>query len=110
MQLLAERDAVKMVRQAEHLPPRLVTLGMVTVEKACRGFVIQHQSQFPAEIVCILHTGVHALAADVGTDMGGVPEQEDPAGLHKSRKWRRTSMTFGQWARISLCPQEREAN
>ena len=59
--------------------PGLVTLG--TVEKACRGSGVQHQSGFPAEIVGILHAGVHALATDVGADMGGVPEQEDAADL-----------------------------
>ena len=81
MRVLAQHGPVQMVRQAEHVPPGLVTLGMVTVEKACRGSGVQHQPEFPAEIVGILHTGVHALAADVGADMGGVPEQKDAADL-----------------------------
>src|SRR4030095_9992322 len=54
---------------------------MVAVEKACRGPRVQHQSEFPAEIVCILHAGVHPLATDIGADMGGVPEQKDAADL-----------------------------
>src|SRR5215475_6389505 len=54
---------------------------MVTIEKACWRSGVQHQSEFPAEIVCILHTGVHALATNIGADMGGVPQQEDAAEL-----------------------------
>src|SRR4029450_4233170 len=65
----------------EHLLPGLVAFGMVTVEKARRGFAVQHQPELPAEIVGILHAGVHALATDVGANMGGVPQQEDAAGL-----------------------------
>src|SRR5262249_8997519 len=34
-----------------------------------------------AEIVCILHTGVHALATNIGADMGGIPNQKDAAHL-----------------------------
>ncbi len=81
MRVLAQHGPVQMVRQIEHVPPGLVTLGMVTVEKACRGSGVQHQSEFPAEIVGILHTGVHALATNVGADMGGVPDQKDAADL-----------------------------
>src|SRR6266849_1088802 len=58
-----------------------MTLRMVTIEKACRGSGVQHQSEFPAEIVCILHTGVHALATNIGADMGGVPNEKDAADL-----------------------------
>src|SRR5215468_7401143 len=54
---------------------------MVTIEKACRGSGVQHQSEFPAEIVCILHTSIHTLATNIGADMGGVPSQKDAAHL-----------------------------
>ena len=81
VQLLAQRDPVQMVRQAEHVLTGLVALGIVTVEKAWRGFAVHHQPELPAEIVGILHAGVHALATDVGADMGGVAQQEDAAGL-----------------------------
>jgi len=37
MRFLAEQDPVQVVRQIEHVPPGLVTLRMVTIEKACRG-------------------------------------------------------------------------
>src|SRR5215813_12034274 len=81
MRFLAEQGAVQMVRQTEHVPPGLVTLRMVTIEKACWGSGIQHQSEFPAEIVCILHTSVHTLATNIGADMGGVPNQKGAAHL-----------------------------
>src|SRR5262245_55506893 len=81
MRFLAEQGAVQMVRQTEHVPPGLVTLRMVTIEKACWGSGIQHQSEFPAEIVCVLHTSVHTLATNIGADMGGVPNQKDAAHL-----------------------------
>src|SRR5262245_18590757 len=81
MRFLAEQGAVQMVRQTEHVPPGLVTLRMVTIEKACWGSGIQHQSEFPAEIVCILHTSVHTLATNIGADMGGVPNEKDAADL-----------------------------
>src|SRR4029077_13139361 len=35
----------------------------------------------PAEIVCILHAGVHTLATNIGADMGGIPNQKDAAHL-----------------------------
>src|SRR5262245_49541467 len=54
---------------------------MVTIEKACWRYAVQHQSEFPAEIVCILHTSVHTLATNIGADMGGVPNQKDAADL-----------------------------
>src|SRR5499427_10348398 len=54
---------------------------MITIEKACRGPGVQHQSEFPAEIVCILHTSVHTLATNIGADMGGVPNQKGAAHL-----------------------------
>src|SRR5262249_6576853 len=79
--VLAEQGPVQVVAQTEHVPPGLVTLRMVTIEKAFRRSGVQHQSEFPAEIVCILHTGVHALATNIGADMGGVPQQEDAAEL-----------------------------
>ena len=37
MRLLADHGPVQMVCQVEHVPPGLVTLGMVTIEKACWG-------------------------------------------------------------------------
>src|SRR5262249_60230815 len=37
MRFLAEQDAVQMVCQTEHVLPGLVTLRVVTIEKACRG-------------------------------------------------------------------------
>ena len=79
--LLAQRDPVQMVRQAEHVLPGLVALGMVAVEQAWRGFAVRHQPQLPAEIEGIVHAGVHALAADIGADMGGVAQQEDATDL-----------------------------
>ena len=54
---------------------------MVTIEKARRGSGVQHQSEFPAEIVCILHTSVHTLATNIGADMGSIPNQKDAADL-----------------------------
>src|SRR5262249_55486248 len=81
MRFLAEHGAVQMICQIEHVPPGLVTLRMVAIEKACRGSGVQHQSEFPAEIVCILHTSVHTLAANIGADMGGVPNEKDAADL-----------------------------
>jgi hypothetical protein len=47
----SSRSTARCGGQAEHVPPGLVTLGMVTVEKACRGSGVQHQPEFPAEIV-----------------------------------------------------------
>src|SRR5262249_21779750 len=37
MRFLAEHGPVQMVCQMEHVPPGLVTLRMVTIEKACWG-------------------------------------------------------------------------
>jgi hypothetical protein len=37
MRFLAEHGPVQMVCQIEHVPPGLVTLRMVTIEKACWG-------------------------------------------------------------------------
>src|SRR5262245_10830553 len=37
MRFLAEQSPVQVVCQIEHVPPGLVTLRMVTIEKACRG-------------------------------------------------------------------------
>src|SRR5215475_7209174 len=54
---------------------------MVTIEKACWRSGVQHESEFPAEIVCILHTGVHTLATNIGADMSGIPNQKDAAHL-----------------------------
>src|SRR4029450_6487708 len=81
MRSLAEQGPVQMVCQIEHVPPGLVTLRMVTIEKACRGSGVQHESELPAEIVCILHTGVHTLATNIGADMGGIPNQKDATHL-----------------------------
>jgi hypothetical protein len=64
MRLLAEHGPVQMVCQVEHVPPGPVTLRMVTIEKACWGSGVLHESEFPAEVICILHTGVHTLATD----------------------------------------------
>src|SRR4029450_3791588 len=81
MRFLAEQGPVQMVRQTEHVPPGLVALRMVTSEKAYRGSSVQHESEFPAEIVCILHTGVHTLATNIGADMGGITNQKDATHL-----------------------------
>src|SRR5262249_17206034 len=35
----------------------------------------------PAEVICILHTGVHTLATNIGANMGGIPNQKDAANL-----------------------------
>src|SRR4029077_13770751 len=40
MRFLTEQSPVQMVCQVEHVPPGLVTLGMVTIEKACRGSAV----------------------------------------------------------------------
>src|SRR4029450_12604061 len=37
MRFLAKQGPMQVVRQIEHVPPGLVTLRMVTIEKACRG-------------------------------------------------------------------------
>ncbi|MBY0318196.1 MAG: hypothetical protein K2X72_05685 [Reyranella sp.] len=81
MQLLAQRDPVQVVRQAEHVLTGLVALWLVAVDEAWRRSAVHHQAELPAEIVGILHAGVHALAADVGADMGGIADQEDAADL-----------------------------
>ena len=46
MQVLAQHGPVQMVRQAEHVPPGLVTLRMVTVEKACRDLAFNTSPSF----------------------------------------------------------------
>src|SRR6266536_2143913 len=46
MRFLAEHGPVQMVCQAEHVAPGLVTLRMVTIEKACWGLAFNTSPSF----------------------------------------------------------------
>ena len=66
-------------------PPRTVTFRMVAVQHARWRFRIHHEAEFPGQVVGILHADVHALAADVGDNIRGIPAQKDPADVVRIR-------------------------
>ena len=75
-------------------------LLLVRIEQRGRRAMTQHMSELPAEIVGVLHAGVHALPAGRRMNVRGVAHQEHAANLEvlrhaAARAERRSEIQFG---------------
>lgn len=76
---LGHGEADDAAAAAEDGPADGVAFGLVGVEESGVRVAAQDGGELPAEVRGVLETGVHALPAGRGVDVGGVPGQEDPA-------------------------------
>src|SRR3546814_18456271 len=69
----------KVGRKAEHGGGNRAALFLVSVEQSVWR-TRQHRTEFPAEIVSVLHAGIEALPASRRMDMRRIPHQEHTPG------------------------------
>ncbi len=67
-----KRCAEQDIRGTHGLLTNEMTFGLIGVEEVLRGLSMQHQGQFPRQIVRILHTGIESLTTGRAMDMGGI--------------------------------------
>src|SRR6516165_9231621 len=63
----------------EHLVADMAALWAVAVEQRFAARAVNHQRELPGQVECVLHAGVHALAAGRAVDVRSIAGEEDTA-------------------------------